>query len=603
MYHSCLLTKKNEKERGQQKEVFDGVPKQSSKFQSYFLSFLHYFYFFTSIVISFALVNTMEVDEPVAATAEATPEPEMSESPEEPESKEAAAASSEEQNSSDENPADDDDTPQDDNNTTSTEEIEKDPTEIITQALIHKDEGNNSFKSGDLTKASRSYRKGTSLLKPLNSDNLGDEQVKELLVNLQTNLSMVCFKQEKYQQSKEIASKVLSIKSDNVKALYRRAVASRKVNDYDTCKADLKQALKLDPGNKAVRKELIALKKDLEDYNQKQKASLAKAFQKGGSFLYEDKEEEEKKRLLKLKEKEEEEKKAREKRKTDWEDECVQCMSRGEEAISFEDYEKDLKEKEEAEEKARKKLKKEQEEKEKERKRKEREERKKKEAQKKEAESDSDDELTEKELQMLRGYKKTSDGRTTSYFTREQTEEEKNLLGSIAPQRLDANPATTAPQKLGTQSSNVSKGSAWNNAGTWEEKDTSDWCHSTLTNYLNEAAIEIDHCSAKVQKVKDLSGDASVAFVSGKKRYVFDYNASLQYSIFDEGDEKIAGGTLKLPDISSVGINEELEIEILVWKKSPSEDQNAIAIKCRDSLVAQVRSQVHGFVSAFNAEY
>merc|ERR1712137_1177659 len=172
-----------------------------------------------------------------------------------------------------------------------------------------------------------------------------------------------------------------------------------------------------------------------------------------------------------------EEKKAREKRKADWEDECVQRMSRGEEAISFEDYEKDLKEKEEAEEKARKKLKKEQEEKEKELKRKEREERKKKEAQKKEAESDSDDELTEKELQMLRGYKKTSDGRTTSYFTREQTEDEKKLLGSIAPQRLDATPATTAPQKLETQSSNVSKGSAWNNAGTWEEKDTSDWCH------------------------------------------------------------------------------------------------------------------------------
>ena len=545
----------------------------------------------------------MEVDEPVAATAESTPKAEVIESPEEIESKEVAAASSEEQISSDENPADDDDTPQDDQSTTSTEKIEKDPTEIITQALIHKDEGNNSFKSGDLTKASRSYRKGTSLLKPLNSDNLGDEQVKELLVNLQTNLSMVCFKQEKYQQSKEIASKALSIKSDNVKALYRRAVASRKVNDYDTCKADLKQALKLDPGNKAVRKELIALKKDLEDYNQKQKASLAKAFQKGGSFLYEDKEEEEKKRLLKLKEKEEEEKKAREKRKADWEDECVQRMSRGEEAISFEDYEKDLKEKEEAEEKARKKLKKEQEEKEKERKRKEREERKKIEAQKKETESDSEDELTEKELQMLRGYKKTSDGRTTSYFTREQTEEEKKLLGSIAPQRLDATPVATVPQKLETQSSNVSKGSAWNNAGTWEEKDTSDWCHSTLTNYLNETTIEIDHCSAKVQKIKDLSGDASVAFVSGKKRYVFDYNASLQYSIFDEGDEKIASGTLKLPDISSVGINEELEIEVLPWKKTPSEERNAIAIKCRDSLVAQVRSQVHGFVSAFNAEY
>lgn len=481
----------------------------------------------------------------------------------------------------------------------------KDPVELIAQALQHKDEGNDLFKSGDLTKASRSYRKGTSILKPLHqqnnvSENDMDTQVKSLLVSLQTNLSMVCFKQNKYQQSKDVASKVLHVDKNNVKALYRRALASRKMKQLDAAREDLKLAITFDPDNRAVKKELLAIKKELEQEKKVKKANLAKAFSStGSSFLYDDKEDLEKKRAVEKKERELEEEKAREKRKAEWEDECVQRMSSGGDAISFEEYEKELKIKEEEEEKARKKLKKEEEEQEKaERKVR----RMADEAKKVEESDESDDELTERELQMLRGYKKTSDGRTTSYFSREQTEEEKKLLGNIAPQRLESAPA---PQRLdSTESQSSAKStSVWNNAGTWEEKDTSDWCNTSLNSYLEETVVQVDHYTGKVQKVKDLSGDASVAFVSGKKRFVFDYNASLKYVILDEGDETIASGTLKLLDISSTAMNDELEVDVLAWKKEPSDEVSAAALKCRELLVGQVRSQVLAFVQAFNAEY
>ena len=483
-----------------------------------------------------------------------------------------------------------------------------DPMELIAQALHHKDEGNDLFKSGDLTKASRSYRKGTSILKPLHQhqqnnaldNNDMDTQVKALLVSLQTNLSMVCFKQNKYQQSKDVASKVLHVDQNNVKALYRRALASRRMKQLDAAREDLKLAIAVDPDNRAVKKELLAIKKELEQEKKVKKANLAKAFSsKGSSFLYDDKEDLEKKRAVEKKERELMEEKASEKRKDEWEDECVQRMSRGEEAISFDDYEKELKTKEEGEEKARKKLKKEEEEQEKaERKIKQMAD----EANKVEESDDSDDELTERELQMLRGYKKTSDGRTTSYFSREQTEEEKKLLGNIAPQRLEA---ASAPQRLDSavSQSSAKSASVWNNAGTWEEKDTSDWCNTSLDSYLKETVVEVDLYTGKVQEVKDLSGDASVAFVSGKKRFVFDYNASLKYVILDEGDVKVASGTLNLLDISSTAINDELEVEVLAWKKEPSDEVSAAALKCRELLVAQVRSQVLAFVQAFNAEY
>lgn len=508
----------------------------------------------------------------------------------------------------------------------------KDAHELYTRALQHKQEGNELFQVGQYDKAARSYRKGTSILKHWSAaggsqeqriasgeDNVMEsdsntpredlscieEQIKALLLTLQTNLSMVCFQQNKFQQSKDIASKVLDTDSQNVKALYRRAMAYKKLGEMSAAKQDLKLACTVDPTNRAVKKELYTLQKEMEQEKQSQRARLAKAFSakgKSGSFLYGDKEEEERKKELDKRKKEEEEQKAREKRKLEWEEECVKRLSIGEEAISFQEFEKQVQEKEK---KAREELKR----KEKEQKEKERQAKKKLEKENNtngalDSEVDSDDEvLTEKEMQMLRGYKKTKDGRTTSYFTREQSEAEKKLLGNIAPKRLDAS-ASMVPQRLDSMQSvsSTKSASVWNNAGTWEEKDTSEWCNGSLKSFLKNASVEIDLYSGKVSEVNSLTGDASVAFVSGKKRYVFDYSATIKYEIMDEGDDVVAKGTLKLPDISSASIH-ELEIEVMAWKNAPRMEIETVVGKCRDALIANIRQQVLAFVNAFNEQY
>lgn len=464
-----------------------------------------------------------------------------------------------------------------------------DPINLIAQAVAQKDQGNTHFKSGNLSLASRSYRKGTSLLKDLNHSNAGDDQVKSLLISLQTNLSMVCYKQNKHQQSRDVASKALGVDATSVKALYRRAVAHRKLADYDAARKDLREALRHDAANRDVQRELVSIKKEVEREKARQKMGLAKAFSnKGGSFLYNDKEEEEK-RKLRAKQKENEAKKeAIKKRKLEWEDECVQRMSRGEEAITFKDWDKERKKKDDDDKKAAKKIKEDEDRKKAEQRALQKSNR----AAETAESSDSDDD--DLDMKQFRGYKKTSDGRTTSYFSREQTEEEKRLLGNIAPQRLDA---------VGTATGEGKGASAWNQAGTWEEKNTSDWCSKSLTSFLQKVSVQIEGLTGLVKDVKDLTGDASVAFVSAKKRYVFDYHASLCYKIIDSEKEVLASGDLNLPDISSTAISDELEVEVMRWTVVPSEEFQELATKCREEIVKQVRSQVLLFVSAFNAEY
>jgi tetratricopeptide (TPR) repeat protein len=504
------------------------------------------------------------------------------------------------ENDDDDDEIDDDDDDDDKStSTTKSDDSDKDssptidPEALLIKATMLKDEGNTFFKEQDFEKASRSYRRGANALKPLNKGNTGDEQVKALLISLQTNLSMMCFKMNRHKQSLDVATSVLGIDRTNVKARYRRAVAHRRLGNYEDARHDLREALKQDANNLPVRKELASIKKELETINEQQKKSLQKAFQRGGSFLYDDKEVDEKKKAedkaLKKKLEEEELKK----RKVEWEDECVKRMAKGDNVVSFDEWETEQKDEEEA--KAKKKADEERIKKEEERKIREAA----KSANKKEDSDDSDDELTESELAQMRGYKKTSDGRVTSYFSREQSVKEKQLLGDIAPKRNDDNPdVVSSPENATTGSSK------WNQAGTWEEKDTTEWCREHLESRLKETKAESSGLGvAVVTKVKDMIGDASVANVSGKKRYIFDFHCAVSFDIREpDTDDVLATGTLNLPDICSTH-HEELEVTFNGWKKVPATEHEQTAKACCDALNYEIRESVSLWVKDFNEQY
>lgn len=463
--------------------------------------------------------------------------------------------------------------------------------DLLAQAVTQKDKGNSFFKDGDLDKAARAYRKGTSLVKPLNKANSGDEQVKILLISLQNNLSMVMFKQEKYKLSRDVATKVLQMEDTNVKALYRRASAHRKLGDAKEAKTDLTKACKVDPANAAVKKELLSVRAFLERSKSTEKVQMKKAFSFG---LYEDKIEiEQKKEEEKEKIRKEEEEKLK-KRKKEWEDECVKRMANNGSAISYEEWDQQRKLREDAVEKLKKQN-----------------DKKKRLEKKKQQEtknldkvisntddySDDDDLLTEQEMAQFRGYKKTKDGKTTTYFHREQSAEEMALLGNTAPQRLEG--TRVSPDNIPAEKP---KASAWNQGGaTWEEKDTTEWCTKILTTYLKETIAMETTLVAAVTMVDNLTGDASVAIAGGKKRYIFDYHAKLSFEI-REHDDIVAAATLQLPDINSAS-HDALEVDISAWTTSPSKEHTETAAKCLSKLVDSVRSSVQRFVEDFNHQY
>eukprot|EP00562_Extubocellulus_spinifer_P035730 CAMPEP_0178695430 /NCGR_PEP_ID=MMETSP0699-20121125/8851_1 /TAXON_ID=265572 /ORGANISM="Extubocellulus spinifer, Strain CCMP396" /LENGTH=224 /DNA_ID=CAMNT_0020341127 /DNA_START=297 /DNA_END=971 /DNA_ORIENTATION=+ len=153
-------------------------------------------------------------------------------------------------------------------------------------------------------------------------------------------------------------------------------------------------------------------------------------------------------------------------------------------------------------------------------------------------------------------------------FAWTQTEEEKKLIGDIAPKKLNPNDSSgAAGTATGTGDATAAGAaapaptegaSAWNKAGTWEERDITAWASDTLTSTLLGCSYSVpdSDVTIKVVKANKMSelhdgGHASVAAVRGKKRYIYEFGYSLEWEMTggnDEDDEDI-NGTLVLPDI------------------------------------------------------
>lgn len=543
---------------------------------------------------------------------------------------------------------------------------------VLVNATLYKEQGNKHFADNNWDKSARSYRRGCQALTKLTPTHEYDTQVVTLFNTLQTNLSMVLHKSRKYKPSIKSASHVVAriegqpqdrnddnaFQTQHVKALYRRAVACRQLGDLTRARSDLRRALQMDKNNRACLKELAAIKTEIEMSDEKQKKALSKAFSsnKGGGLLYSDKEQESEKKKKDKEIDSQAEKKRREEElkqlKQEWEDECVKRMAANKDAISFDEWLEERKKKEEQERLEEERKRKEEKKRQEELRKKQREEAKakKKQQQDDESDDDDDDKLTESEVAMMRGYKKTRDGRTTSYFTRELSQEDFEHLKSVdaGPKRLTeasntvVGPTTTttsssasagegparlsSPSPAGASSSTTTKPavgpSAWNKAGTWEDKDTTPWCTEQLRKRMLEtattscttpsAAAAADKSSGTViktsiVKISDVSGHASIVLAGGKKRYIYEFNCCLDYEMKDADDDALAvSGKVRLPDICST-VDDELDVTFESTKNHSAASSligghNQVQ-EMKNGLANELRKQVGVWINDFHGRY
>eukprot|EP00814_Leptocylindrus_danicus_P007432 CAMPEP_0116014414 /NCGR_PEP_ID=MMETSP0321-20121206/6261_1 /TAXON_ID=163516 /ORGANISM="Leptocylindrus danicus var. danicus, Strain B650" /LENGTH=441 /DNA_ID=CAMNT_0003484057 /DNA_START=59 /DNA_END=1384 /DNA_ORIENTATION=+ len=218
-----------------------------------------------------------------------------------------------------------------------------------------------------------------------------------------------------------------------------------------------------------------------------------------------------------------------------------------------------------------------------------------------------------KKSDVIRGYKIVN-GKKTSFFHHEQTEEEKALIGDITPKLIDANAAVAssnaAPAEKGV--------SAWNTAGTWEEKDVTAWAKETLEKALLSAEYTLPPGSAPdssnnecpkvhVTKVKNVSsgnGHASVATVRGKRRHIFEFtNVEVHWEV--ELGENTCSGIVKIVDIDGT-CDGEYDVEYSVNNDTPLDARHLLQRFVKgdpDGFVGIVKKAVDDWIDLFRDTY
>ena len=216
---------------------------------------------------------------------------------------------------------------------------------------------------------------------------------------------------------------------------------------------------------------------------------------------------------------------------------------------------------------------------------------------------DEEDAVALNKSDVVRGYKLTKDGKKTSFFTHEQTAEEKALIGDITPKQISSADAAATP----AAKANVKGVSSWNSAGTWEEKDVSGWAKETCKNKIEAATFTlpagVEGAVVKVVEVKNFEGDASVATVRGKRRFIYDFNFTVKWEVELEGHT--VKGQLKFPDVA-LDCDGEYESTYEIDRECPPAARpllDRFVKNDRESLKEEIVKAIGSFVEEFKEKY
>lgn len=196
----------------------------------------------------------------------------------------------------------------------------------------------------------------------------------------------------------------------------------------------------------------------------------------------------------------------------------------------------------------------------------------------------------------IRGYKLNAEGKKTTFFNHDQTEEERALIGDIAPKQVEA---AAAGATADSGNSNVS---AWNHAGTWEEKSLTPWSKQRLTEVLMAASFTIPDGSGfsiEVVDVKNLEGDAQKGVSRAKTWHMFEFSFDVEWElVLAHG---AAQGTLKYVEVDNA-CDGDFEPPTCTTRNCPADARRLVDQYVKSSS-AGLQAVVAERIASFTAEF
>lgn len=136
------------------------------------------------------------------------------------------------------------------------------------------------------------------------------------------------------------------------------------------------------------------------------------------------------------------------------------------------------------------------------------------------------------------------------------------------PTQLTGSAASEAVAAEAT-AKNPAAGSAWNAAGTWEEKDVTGFAKRSLQEKL-AGWVDIDAAGGALsaEDVDSVDGEASKPVIRGKMRHMFDLNFKIKFTFkwMDSAGQRQASGSVEVSDFTdnvfAEGVDEKPAVKL-----------------------------------------
>ena len=110
------------------------------------------------------------------------------------------------------------------------------------------------------------------------TDDDEEAKIRTVQVPVSLNTSLMHLKLNDNDNAKKMAAQVIEVDPSNPKAYYRRAMAYSAMGCHQEAMADLRTAIKINPGDKNLRDDFEKEKKTFEAKKEKSKQMYAKMF-------------------------------------------------------------------------------------------------------------------------------------------------------------------------------------------------------------------------------------------------------------------------------------------------------------------------------------
>jgi len=169
--------------------------------------------------------------------------------------------------------------------------------------------------------------------------------------------------------------------------------------------------------------------------------------------------------------------------------------------------------------------------------------------------------------------------------------------------------AATSTSSSSATSSSTTAGSKWNTAGTFEERDITEYAHDLFKKHMLGTKLKAGSNTVIINKIPKIDGESSIVYTRGKKKVGYDLHIRMNWTTDNSTDaadadadddndtsssSDVVKGSISIPELADFNDLDDTEITITV--KSDSDKSSDIKKQLNKQIDSVIKKKLEEFI-------